>query len=70
MKKKYRTRPSRRSRKIKKSKKSKRKSRKFGYSHNQGPRLYNVHMDDGILLANNAFNWMGNPEAVAENAGS
>lgn len=44
--------------------------RSFGYSHDQGPQLYNVHMDDGILLADNAFQWMGNPEARAENAGS
>ena len=43
---------------------------KFGYTHNQGPKLFNVHYDDGILLADNAFNWMGNPEATAENAGS
>ena len=43
----------------------------FGYSHNQGPKLFNVHYDDGILLADNAFGaqW-GNPEVRAENAGS
>jgi hypothetical protein len=35
-----------------------------------GPRIYNAHMEDGILLADNAFSWMGNPEARAENAGS
>ncbi len=52
-----------------KSRKS-RKSRRFGYSHDQGPELINAHMQDGILLADNAFSWMGNPEARAENAGS
>lgn len=61
----------RKSRKIHKSRKSrKRKLRLFGYSHDMGPKLYNVHMDDGILLADNAFQWMGNPLARALNAGS
>jgi hypothetical protein len=46
------------------------RSRLFGYSHDQGPQIYNAHMQDGILLADNAFQWMGNPEARAENAGS
>jgi hypothetical protein len=43
----------------------------FGYSHNQGPKMFNVHYDDGILLADNAFGpqW-GNPEVRAENADS
>ena len=60
---------SRKARKSKKTKKSK-KSRKFGYSHDMGPRVYNAHMQDGILLADNAFQWMGNPLARALNAGS
>jgi len=47
----------------------KRRSRRFGYSHDQGPRLIGAHMEDGMLLADNAFQWMGNPEARAENAG-
>ncbi len=53
------------------SKTSKRRSktkRRFGYSHDMGPRVYKTHMDDGILLADNAYNWQGNPEARAENA--
>ena len=42
---------------------------KFGYQHNQGPHLYNVSTaNGGILLANNAFTWAGNPETRAENA--
>ena len=58
-------RKSRKSRRIRR-----RRSRRFGYSHDQGPRMYNAHYSDGILLADNAFAWMGNPEARAENAGS
>jgi hypothetical protein len=45
-----------------------RRSRRFGYSHDQGPHMYNAHYSDGILLADNAFSWMGNPEARSENA--
>ena len=45
------------------------RTRRFGYSHDMGPHIYNAHMQDGILLADNAFNWMGNPEARSENAG-
>jgi hypothetical protein len=53
------------------SKRSKRRSfRRFGYSHDQGPQIYNAHMQDGILLADNAFQWMGNPLERSENAGS
>lgn len=47
-----------------------RRSRRFGYSHDMGPQVYNAHMQDGILLADNAFQWMGNPLARALNAGS
>lgn len=46
------------------------RSRKFGYSHNMGPKLYDASMNDGILLANNAFTWQANPLARALNAGS
>jgi len=49
--------------------KKSRRSRSFGYSHDMGPNLYNAHMDDGILLADNAFQWQGNPLARALNAG-
>ncbi len=63
-----RTKSARRS-KSKRSKKSKRSRKntrsvqrlikstksRFGYSHNMGPRVYNAHMSDGILLADNAF---------------
>jgi hypothetical protein len=53
--------------KINKQKSKKiRSRRKFGYSHDLGAKLYGVHYDDGMLLANNAFNWMGNPDARAE----
>jgi len=69
-------RKTRKSTKRKLRRKSRRKlsrkfSRKFGYSHNQGPRLYASHMQDGILLSDDAFGaqW-GNPEVRAENAGS
>jgi hypothetical protein len=34
------------------------------------PHLYNAHMQDGILLADNAFQWENNPLARALNAGS
>jgi len=57
-------------RNLRRRKSRRRSRRRFGYSHNQGPRIYNAHMQDGILLADNAFNWAGNPEARAENAGS
>lgn len=40
----------------------------FGYSHDQGPQVYNTYMSDGMLLADNAFSWQGNVEARAENA--
>ncbi len=70
-------RKSRKSRKVRKSRKSRkvrsrksRKSRKFGYSHDMGPKLYNAHMQDGILLADNAFSWQGNPLARSLMAGS
>lgn len=40
----------------------------FGYSHEQGPQVFNTYMSDGMLLADNAFSWQGNVEARAENA--
>ena len=59
------------SRKIRKNrKKSKKRSRKFGYSHDGGPKIYNAREHDGILLANNAFNWMGSPLQRSLMAGS
>lgn len=47
-------------------KKSRRHSRKFRYSHDMGPALYNASQTNGgILLVDNAFNWMGNTTALA-----
>lgn len=60
----------RKSRSMKRSRSIRRSKRLFGYSHDMGPEVYNAHMDDGILLADNAFQWMGNPLARALNAGS
>lgn len=58
----------RRSRKVKRKS---RKSRKFGYSHDMGPKVFQVSKSNGgILLANDAYNWMGNPEARALISGS
>lgn len=67
-----------RSRKINKKKnskkyKSRRRSRKFGnnFDNNMGPNVYNVSQQKGgILLANDAFSWMGNPTARALMSGS
>jgi hypothetical protein len=59
-----------RKRSNKSRKKSKSRKRRFGYSHDMGPNVYNAHYSDGILLADNAFQWMGNPLARALNAGS
>ncbi len=53
----------RKSRKSKKYKKRRKSRRSFG--DNMGPKIYNARMQDGILLADNAFSWMGNPEARA-----
>lgn len=63
------------SRKAKKSKKSrksrKKKTRSFGYSNDMGPNVYNVSQQNGgILLANDAFSWMGNPLARSLMSGS
>lgn len=59
------------SRKSHKKSRKQRKSRRFGYSHDMGPNVYNVSQQKGgILLANNAFNWMGNPTARALMSGS
>jgi hypothetical protein len=52
-----------------KSRKLKKRSRKFGYSHDNGPKVFNASMHDGILLANDAFTW-GSPLDRALNAGS
>ncbi len=52
------------SKKSRKSRKNKKKTRHFGYSHDMSPGVYNVSQQDGgILLANDAFRWMGNPLA-------
>lgn len=53
-----------------KSRRHRRRSRRFGYSHDMGPQVYNAHMQDGILLADNAFTDLGNPLVRALNAGS
>ncbi len=54
----------------KKTRKFKKRSRKFGYSHDNRPKIFNASMHDGILLANDAFTWGGNPLNHALNAGS
>lgn len=55
----------------KSQKKSYSKTRHFGYSHNMGPEVYNVSQQKGgILLANDAFSWMGNSLARSLMSGS
>jgi hypothetical protein len=44
--------------------------RSFGYSHDYAPKTYGAHYSDGMLLANDAFSWTGNPLARALNSGS
>jgi hypothetical protein len=67
-----RKRKSYKKRSHKKSRKSyKKKTRLFGYSHNMSPEVYNVSQQKGgILLANDAFSWMGNPTARTLMSGS
>ncbi len=64
----------RKSRKIskksrRKTRKLKKRSRKFGYSHDNGPKVFNASMHDGILLANDAYTW-GSPLERSLNSGS
>lgn len=70
---------SKRSKRSKKSNRSNRRKRsvqikkhksghKFGYIRGQSNNLYGVHMDDGMLLANNAFQWQNSPLDRALNA--
>jgi hypothetical protein len=61
---------SRKRSKRSRSRRSKRRSNHFGYSHDQGPQLYNAHMQDGILLADNSFSDAGNPLVRALISGS
>lgn len=53
------------SRKYKNKHKSK---HRFG-DRNLYPRVYNAHMSDGMLLANDSFAWMQNPLERALNSG-
>ena len=67
---KRKSRRSKRSRrKSRKSRRRRRRSRRFGYTHDNNGELYGVHYDDGMLLANDAFGWEGNPLNRALNAG-
>lgn len=66
-----RQRKSRKKRSKKSRKSHKKKTRRFGYSHDMGPKVYTASQrEGGILLANDAFNWMGNPNARALMSGS
>lgn len=49
---------------------SSKRKRSYGYTHDDYGKLYGVHYSDGMLLANDAFAWEGNPLSRALNAGS
>jgi len=65
-----RSRRSRMSRRRRSRRSRRSRRRRFGYSHDMGPKIYNARMQDGILLADNAFTDGGNPLTRALMAGS